>query len=98
MLKKLMLPITIKHLNTKVLPAFIEIKKKSTGGCLSKTAAGIEGRRLKAISHEQKFANPTLNSTVRSTQTLRIEFNLPSDVEVGLEENTLNLVDFSLQS
>ncbi|GBM68157.1 hypothetical protein AVEN_95915-1 [Araneus ventricosus] len=54
--------------------------------------------RLKAISHEQKFANPTLNSTVRSTQNLIFEFNLPSDMEVGVEENTLNPVDFSGQS
>ncbi|GBO31531.1 hypothetical protein AVEN_233455-1 [Araneus ventricosus] len=53
---------------------------------------------LKAISHAQKFANPTLNSTVHSTQNLRIEFNLPSDMEVGVEENTLNPVDFSRQS
>ncbi|GBN71980.1 hypothetical protein AVEN_4292-1 [Araneus ventricosus] len=59
---------------------------------------GVEIWSVKAISHEQKFANPTLNSTVGSTQNLRIEFNLPYDVEVGVEQNTLNPVDFSRQS
>ncbi|GBO09946.1 hypothetical protein AVEN_260771-1 [Araneus ventricosus] len=65
---------------------------------LSKLPKHTSRGTFKAISHQQKFANPTLNSTVRSTQNSRIEFNLQSDMEVGVEENTLNPVDFKRQS